>query len=197
MTVFGAIVTGKQVRDAAMTTVKTWSPTYLAELARRNGRTNLPSFRSYIATLDLDRFAEDQIPSCVIVAPGLAAPPEQHARGYRTRWALGIGTVVSGQDRDNTLELAELYAAAVRSLMLQHASLGNFAAGVTWVDERYDELDSNDMRTIAAGIVQLHIDVDDTIQPGAGPSAPMSPPTAVPADWPVATKVLVDTTRRR
>lgn len=196
MTAFGSVITGTQVRAAAESTIRAWFPDYIAEAAQISGRDRdtLPTFRSYVPMLDMDKFDEQQLPACVIVAPGLVQVPYRHEMLYDGAWALGIGTVVSGQDERNTLELVELYAAAVRALILQHASLGGFADGVLWETERYDELDTNDQRTIAAGIVQFTVHVSNVVDVSQGPTIPSLDATVEPDDWPTAQTVDIATT---
>lgn len=198
MSRIGTITTGKMVRTALEATIKTWVPTYLAEISRQSGRlpTDLPVFRSYVPAIDFDRFAEDQTPTCVIVAPGTYNEPRKQSNGaYTARWAVGVGCVLVGQDRENTFELTELYAAAVRTLILQQASLGGLSDGVDWVSERYDELSVDDQRTIAAGIIQFIVDVEDVSSRHVGPvTVPLDPYVPLPED-PVVETTHLDTTQ--
>lgn len=170
--VFGPIITGKDVREAVVVMIKRWEPTYRALINDRYDKA-LPAFRSYVAAVDLDKMVEDQVPSCVVVAPGLMDVPERHARdGYVARWAVGVGVVVSGLSRENTLELAELYAAIVRSIILQQYDESGIINATYWVGERYDELDTTNARTLAAGVVQFGMDVESVVNPIFGPATP-------------------------
>lgn len=187
---FGKIVTGKDVRAAVEATMRKWMPTYLEAVSLHHGReTILPNIRSYVSSFDTDRFSEEQVPSCVIVAPGTFDEPTRRADwSYDVTWSVGIGVVVSGQSQDNTFELCEMYAAASRLVMIQQGALGGFGSGTMWISERYDELAFDDVRTIAAGIVQFAVDVqtsfryeDTPLQPESqrGPSeVPVSPFTS-------------------
>lgn len=171
---FGKVVTGKDLRLAVVATLKKWMPTYLALISQHDGRaTALPGFRSYVASLDTDKFVEDQLPSCVVVAPGTFDEPVRRGdNSYDIVWSLGVGVIVSGQDADNTFELCELYAAAVRLCLLQQSSLGGVASGADWLNERYDELDVDDIRTIAAGIVQFAVAVETAFRQAPAPLQP-------------------------
>lgn len=198
--IFGQIITGDDVRNAVKATVQKWIPTYLAVIARKTGRTggDLKAYRSYPTLFDIHKYAEDIMPACVLVAPGLLTTPKREKGGYRATWGVGLGCVVSGKDRDNTYQLATLYTAATRSLIMQHSSLGDFADGVNWISERYDNLDSSDARTIAAGVIQLGVDVTSVLDPTAGPTHPIVDavdlPTPVDA-WPTAQQVFIDVTQ--
>lgn len=194
----GRVVTGHDVEAAMEATVRLWSPDYLAEVAEQSSRArgDLAPFRSYVHMVDLAKYNEDQIPTCVIVAPGTVDTPERHSGDYDAPWGVGLGAVVSGQDAENTYELVSLYVAALRALVVQHKSLGNFASDTYWVGERYDELTSDDARTIMAGVAQFNVYVEDVVK-GIGPTQPSADATLPPGPWPVAETVTVDTRAMR
>lgn len=182
--VFGPIVTGRAVRRAMIDHLKLWSPTYLAEVARVEGYdpAALPLFRSWVSALDLPegKFEEHQMPSCVVVAPGILTEPRKQGGLYITRWAVSVGCVVSGQDREGTFNLSELYAAAVRAAVVQNSSLGGFATATDWLGERYDEVPNVMLRTLAAGSVQFSVEVQGAVMPGEGPGEPLVDPILDP-----------------
>jgi hypothetical protein len=190
----GDIVTGSDVQRAMTDTVKMWSPDYLAEVGEQSGRGrgDLPGFRSYVTLVDLSKFSEDQIPTCVVVAPGTNGV-ERRSGGYVVEWLCGVGCVVSGQNSENTYELGTLYVAAVRALVVQHKSLGGFAEDISWTGERYDELDSNEIRTITAGVAQFSVFVSSAVDPALGLTVPSVDATIPPGDWPQATTVDITT----
>lgn len=194
--IFGPIVSGRQVRRAMHDHLKLWVPSYLAELARVEGYdpATMPGFRSWVSALELPegKFEEHQMPSCVIVAPGLLTEPERAGGGMIATWAVSVGCVVSGQDRENTFDLAEIYAAAVRGAVVQHPSLGGFATATDWVGERYDDIPNDMLRTLAAGSVQFAVEVQGAILPSQGPEQPLPDPIPVPD--PPATFAEVDYT---
>ncbi len=196
---FGPIVTGKQVRAAMKDHIVRWSPTYLAELGRGDGRDGgaLPLFRSYSSLLDMPdgRFVEDQMPSCVIVAPGLIERPTKRSGRYTVRWAVNVGAVVSGQDQENTFDLAELYAAAIRSAVLQHPGLGGFATATDWLGERYDDIPNDMQRTLGAGTIQFSVEVQSALDATQGPDEPLVAPATDPG--PRGTFAVVDATFQR
>ena len=192
---FGRIVTGRQVRLAFKSHIELWFPTYIAEVSRIEGRgASLPGFRSYVSALDLQegKFEEHQMPSCVIVAPGLLTEPEKRGGTLSATWAVSVGCVVAGQDRDNTFELAEMYAAAVRSAVMQNPSIGGFSGGTDWLGERYDEIPNDMLRTLAAGTVHFSVQVMDSMEFSAGPDVPLVDPSVDPGSR--ATFVSVEAT---
>lgn len=200
MTVFGPVLTNLDVEAAVIATVKTWLPDYLAEVGAQKGfaRGSLPLFRSYVPVFSLDRFDEEQLPSCIVVAPGTIDQPEIRRQAANVRWAVGIGCMVSGKDSDGTRKLAAVYTAAVRTLILQKRSLGGFAEGVVWLSERYDALPAleGERRTLGAGVLQFGVDVNAVSQVYGGPTVASVDPAVPPADWPEVDTVLIDVTRK-
>lgn len=181
---FGPIVTGKNVRSAFKAHLQAWMPSYLAEVSRNDDRAGdaLPLFRSYVSRLDMPdgRYVEDQMPSCVIVAPGLVEEPIKKSGMYIARWGVSVGAVISGQNFENTFDLTELYAAAVRAAVVQNPSLGGFATATDWLSERYDEIPNAMERTLGAGSVQFLVEVQGAVNPKDGPDAPLAEPILDP-----------------
>jgi hypothetical protein len=186
--VIGTVVTGEMVAAAIEDTIKIWSPVYLADVGVAHGfaRGALAPFKGYVPAIDESAMLEgDQLPLCVIVAPGILDEPRRYADGHHeATWAVGVGAVVRGQNRLNSYTLATVYAAAIRTLLLQKGSLGGFAMGTWWLGERYDPLPVDTDRTLMGGIVQVAVDVSDVVSSAGGPSAPPPDPTADPGAWP-------------
>lgn len=132
------------------------------------------------------------MPSCIIVAPGLLGEPVKRGGLSIATWGVSVGCVVSGQDRENTFDLSELYAAAVRGCVVQHSSLGGFATATDWIGERYDDIPNDMLRTLAAGTVQFAVEVQGAIMPGEGPDEPLVDP--IPDPGPRATFAEADAT---
>lgn len=198
--IFGRIVTGADVEQAALASLKKWSSTYLAELERQHGLAEgeLPRVRSWTTSPSLDKFPEDQLPAVVLISVGLAPPPEMTGGSvYNARWLLSIAAVVSTATQEASHRLAELYVAAHRALLLNRQSLDGFGAnGTEWADESYDDLPFDDTRTLGFGIAHFIVQVDDVQTKYAGPTAPDAPltpdDTAPWADWPEAQTVVVE-----
>ena len=192
--IFGPIVTGADVERAALDTLKLWTPEYLAWVERATGREvgSLPRPRSWVASISIDRWPEEQLPSVLLLSTGLAEEPARDGRGvYRAKFALGLAVVVSARDRRETDDLAKLYTAALRAALLHNQTLGGLAEAVEWVDERYDALpgDRQRRRQLAAGQAVFRVEVHDVVAVKAGPSAPRQDPYPPYPDPPLATDV--------
>lgn len=188
-TVFGPLVTGASVERWAMDTLKLWTPEYLAWIERTTGRVprSLPVPRSWVHATGADRWAEESLPSVLLVSTGLADPPMREGKGsYRAKYDLGVAVVVSAKDQAQTDELAKLYTTAFRLILLQHPSLGGHAAAVEWVDERYDALPGSDRRrTLSSGSLVFRVEVRDVAASRGGPMVPRDDPYSPYPDGPV------------
>lgn len=199
MTLFKPIITRQDVEHAALNTLKPWFDTYLAEVERQKGLIvrQLPRPRSYMRRNEFDKWPEEQLPSIIVISPGIVGRPTASGSGMFTAdWGLGVAVIAEGRDNDNTRDLVGYYTAAIRALILQRPSLNGFAKGVVWEDERYDDISDFDAgRTMASGQVVFQVEVEDVVSTRAGPVTPDTPPVDPPPvspDWPIADTVTAD-----
>lgn len=193
---FGTIISGDLVEQAAMDTIKLWIGAYLRELERQSGRPvgKIPKPRSMTTLNQFSRVnLADQTPSLVVVSPGLAEDPSGKGDGgFTAKWAFGFAIIVSAKDQEATNSLCKLYTAAIRAVILQKSSLGGFARGTTWVDEKYDDLPPEESRTLAVGQGLFTVEVADVVNWQLGPRTVPDPETEDPGDWPTAETVQAD-----
>lgn len=156
---------GKHVEAALISVLKDKLPAYLDAMG-------LPMWRSVVNENDMDRWRQDQLPSLVVICPGLADTPRPMARTsnrFLTRWGVGVGMVVSAATEQATRELAQDYSACIRGCVMNNRKLNGASRGTDWVDERYDALEPDDGSelSIAGGSVtfQVEFDVDITQAP--------------------------------
>lgn len=182
--VIGRVVSAHDVERAVRATIERWQDTYLGELGRQQARDAdaLPSIRSWNVTAAFSDFPEAQLPSAIVVAPGTASVTRR-GTGYEASWAVGVAVVVSAATEADTDQLAKLYAAAVRAMIVQHGTLGGLAEATVWESERFDDvlLEPPDAeRTIVAAQVAFAVTVADVVDPAAGVLDP--PETDHPRD---------------
>lgn len=189
---FGPYTTTSDVVTSIRTLVQTWSATYLAEMARHDQQNpalqfeDLQDFASFPSSLDISEYQEEQLPSCIIVVPGIATKPRKGGDGiYEAELDVSIGVAVSSQDRERTRTLASLYTAAVRQIILQNPSLGGIASGAVWTKEVYtgNFIRPTDSRTLAIGELDFTFTIDNFANEYSGPVTPLAndnPPTGFP-----------------
>jgi hypothetical protein len=194
MSIFDQIKLADDLEAAVLTTIESWFPVYVreVELQATIPQDSLPLPKSYLTADRVDRNNADQLPSIVVVSPGLSGKrPLQEGDGtFRCFFSIGVGIFVAGNDRTTTKRLVRTYTAVVRTIMLQKQSLGGFAAGTNWLDESYDDdFNFTDNQTIGAGQVVLEVEVDGVVNRFAGPAVYGGPPpdpdpdTQPGSDW--------------
>jgi hypothetical protein len=191
--VYGPIVTGATVERAALTTLRTHAHRYIAETCRQEGRDPLPDPRGYIVASTFDKWPEDQVPVVVVISPGWAARPRRAGGGrVLVPWTLAAGIVTTAKP-ERTRENAQLYVAAIRTLLAQQQSLGGLAEGVDCIDEDYlPPFAFSRTRTLLAVQATFVVTVPDAFTYGAGttswtpghPDPPEPPDPTDPPNWP-------------
>jgi hypothetical protein len=182
--VFGPIPNLVDIWDGVVETLRTWLPTYLRERERLADRPygSLPSIRSWrIFAQELDAFPADQLPLCVVVAPGLSETPTNGGGGrMAAELELDIAIVVASRSVAETLRLAGEYGAAARTVLLQHRSLGGRVSGLRILSELYNGLGAEDQRTMAAVELGVAVRIDRLANADAGPAEPFPDPAPDP-----------------
>lgn len=183
--IFGSILIADDLEEAVITTLQDWFPVYLREVAVFQGQNipdgQLPGPRSFLTSSTVDRESADQLPSIVVVSPGLSGkPPKQEGDGsFRCPFSIGVGIFVSASDRRTTNRLVRLYTAIVRTIMIQKQAMGGFADGTTWLDESYDpDFKFTDQQTVGAGQCVFEVEVAGVVSRYGGPAVFGGPPPA-------------------
>lgn len=178
MTIFGPLVRRREVEQAVEDTVKLWLPSYLGQAGRDTDRQDggdkpaIPDVlpESYLRRRDIATWAGDRLP-VVITHCSRTTDVHRGADGYYTvSWAVEVGAVTSTKFEDDTWDLADIYAAEICRLLIQHSSLGGFATDVEWVGDSYpDDILPEKQRSLAGGVVSLIVTTDYARKRRAGP----------------------------
>ncbi len=185
--IFGRIVAGADVETWCIDLAQRWFSTYLAEVERQHNIVagTIARPRVYVRTTSFDKWPEDQLPALMLVAQGILTPPVKHGDGtYTARWLMGLAAVCSARTQQESHDLASLYMAALRNLFIQRPSLDGHANGVDWVDERNDDLEYDDQRSLSSGRAQFLVQVENVSVADAGPVTPDKPLTPDTDPWP-------------
>jgi hypothetical protein len=200
----GPIVTGAEVEQAALDVLRRWSSTYLAHLEVQHGLEPgaLPRLRAWTTAPEFEKWPEDQLPAVLLVSPGISEEPLPDGAGYyRVRFSLGVAVIVSAASLADTARLAKWYGAVMRTILLQHQSLEGFAGGITWVDENYDDVPSEDTRTLGASQSIFAVEVRGFARRWNGPATPFrlpgddpdGPPSEPPPLGPMPDDPIIET----
>lgn len=196
----GPMVTGADVEDAILATLKDWLPAYICEAERDHqmevGSTPWPKGWA-ITGRDLQKLNSDQLPCLVLMAGGVLTPPRKEGPPgvYTATWGVEIGSVFNAAWGRSSRRHAQLYAAAIRTCLIQRPMP---ALGEVVVDPRgevYDEMDFADSRTYSASVVSFDVEVRGMGWDSGGPPPAAAPPTdpTVPFEpWVTVTDVEID-----
>lgn len=174
---YRAIVSGFEVEQAVVTTIRRWMPQYLDEVARQSGiDKKMPMFRSIIPTsFAANRLGEDKFPALSVESPGTVERPRAYNSdsSYSARWQVNLRAIVNTRTgRSQARRLAQWYAAALRAVMIQHPALDPTlldVMGLDWAGEQYTTRTAAQERTLGEGVVQCHVQVANVVFRSAGP----------------------------
>lgn len=191
--VFGTILTGAAVEQAAVDTLAAWHGTYLAELERRSsGRWapgDLPRVRRWLAAADMEKFPEHGLPTGIVINSTATAGARAGDGRWSGDWPLEVAIIVQAH---TPRALAMAYAAAARVALLQHPDLGGLASGCRWLGDEYGAIPFDDTRSLDAGVTRLTVTVDDVMTDTLTPLQPSDPDA--PPDYPTIETVTVEET---
>jgi hypothetical protein len=195
ISVIEPIFSANRLDNAAEATLRNWMPTYIKDLCLQNGiahslddPNHLVPPRSYNVRNDQARWPEEQMPAVVVVNTGMARPPRMYGDGrYSGFWRVTVLTYCHGIDKTTTNRNNQIYAAAVRAILLQKRTLGGVAAGVEWEAEDYNEAttDPQGTRTMASSAITMVFEVENIINREGGPreTVPPTPDTIPGSVW--------------
>ena len=188
--VYGPALGGHTARQAVQATLQTWTPSYIAEVAKRLGLTMGP-FQHWVALPEYRALPQNYAAACWATCTGTRGTPERRGDGtYRADYLIEVSTLVYGGDWDQTEDLTSAYNLAARMALLQHRSLGDVAVTTVWQGETYTPVSHTATRTLGCYRSNYLVTLDPVATTAGGPTTvppagqlPPTPPT-------VATEVL-------
>jgi hypothetical protein len=191
LNVYGPMKHSGMVEDAMIDFLREWLPTYLAEINRRVEITDgvIPKPKSFMTVNEFGGWPEAQLPSILIMAPGLGGPAPIQKNGdgsYDLAYLCGVGGVVETASQRSSLRLAKLYMAAVRNLVMQNSSLGGRVKESWFQDEDSAKVPNQENRTLAGFEVVFVVALANVVSERHGPATtePAVDPTVDPGQWP-------------
>lgn len=182
--VFGPLVIDTQLPEAVEATLKLWMQTYLQRLERAISKPVnwLPPPQSYTITSDWDHYPEEALPAVLIMCPGVTKPKMDGRREYRGVYPVRVGIFVEARDRVSTDALAKYYGTALRELLLQKGSLGDFATATAWAGADYGtRVSDRSQRTVGTAEIKLEVEVRAIVRRLSGPVEPITTGLAPPS----------------
>lgn len=187
---YGEMLDGDDVENAVEDTLRKYMNDYLGRWERKKGRevglVKRPDMYPRNNAEDFASWPGHDFPVVLLVSPGLTQPPVKHVDVISTQWFVGVAAIALAGTREEASAISRGIGSACRSILLHHGGLLGFASGVTYVDERYDDLEIDDSRSIMASKLIFYVDVDRTADRMGGPPDAIltpdddTPPTSEP-----------------
>jgi hypothetical protein len=187
--IFGDVIDVDLIEQAARATLRAWLPSHLAHQERRRGLTeHIKPPRSWPTVSDFDPLVQEQLPSVVLVSPGTSGAPVRDQRGVRATWRLEVVAAVAAKTEKRARLLGSLYAAAIRSALVQNPTLPwredtngqpvaapGVAESTLWQGDDH-AVGNTERGPRWMGEVQFLITVRDVVDPAVGPMVPPPDP---------------------
>jgi hypothetical protein len=170
---FGQIVVHTQVEKAMLALLEEWLPTYLAEVERQNDiePCSIARPKSYATSVEADLNPAERMPAIIAVSPGTTGEPTREGDQWDAWFQITVVALVMTPEEMSTRDMCGFYAAAIRSLVLQHASLGSdLVVGTVWDGEEYQgEPGDQRNRTRGAALVHFRVKIGNLVDRSRGP----------------------------
>ncbi len=184
----GTTLDATDIERALQTTLQTWVPSIVAELARRKDPVIPPDMavppRTWTRLPDaaLLEMVADQSPMVAVTGEGMVEPTRDADGYWSAKYIMAVYVVVRASTFLETRDLLGIYTHAVMVAGLQHSlDLPTVnKMGLMSPTQRWAELDSDDSRSIGAGVVRFEVEAGDIVNDLEGPSAP--PPAPIYED---------------
>lgn len=169
----GPLVGPLHIVDAFRSTLKLWAPSVLAELAIAGTQLKPPALIDM--PLTVDALSSAQTPGIAVAVTGLLEEPERSARGtYNATWGVTVRVLARGDSFESTASAVYGYEVLVRTVVMQHASLG-IGARTHWLGEEFAVIDPSSSRTLGGLDIAFGVELRDVLDGGAGPAVPPDP----------------------
>lgn len=153
-----------QVVAAGQATLQTYLPATLAAAATDFGwdPADVPAVKSWrMPSMREMRGGDPATPLIVITSTGWVEEPEVDNDGdAHAVYDLLVNPNVRGSDYEHTATVTSIYAAAIRTCLEQHRSLGvDWVTDLKVVAESFDEGEDDKQRLLAEALIVAHVHV--------------------------------------
>jgi hypothetical protein len=172
--VFGVSADPAQLEAAVVAQLREWLPTYLNRRGEQLGE-KLAKPKSFGTVSDYSRFPEQALPSIIVESPGqVSGTVEQNGEGLLSAtFSISVFTTVQGPDAKATRDLALHYWWPVIGSLMQHKKLADGIWVSEYVDSGFAGADLGQRRTRIATEHVFYVVLEDFLNVGEGPSAPI------------------------
>lgn len=182
--IFGQMWSATAAERAVIALLQERFSTYLAEIEAREpnyAKGDILRPRTWQADIDADKLPEAQVPAIVVIV-GTEAPTSD-GRYLHSTIGLVVAAIVRGTTRAHGRELARLYAAAIRPVLLHNPDVNGAFARLSYDGAAYGEQAGDPGVVAATATLSFTATVGNTTDLWAGPKIILPYPPSVPG-WP-------------
>jgi hypothetical protein len=189
------IFAAPELEDALLALIEEWLPTYLTEVETAYGLDPLTLARPkfYGTSVESDPHPGEGLPAIIVVSPGTASIEGEGQ--YTAAWYdVTVATSTMAASEMGARRLGAFYSAAIRTLVMQHGSIGGVASGVSFIGEEFIGSPGNTDRSRSRGgaLTHFRVKIDRLVDTQAGPTEPMPHDGMNMPDLPIAQFIEVD-----
>lgn len=129
----------------------------------------LPAVKTWQQLPTAQAISAADVPAGAITSPGLTESPTKHRTSYDATWRISVAVYDRGNDHSDTQRRTRIWAALIRTVLVQHARLGELARRLDWVGEEYALGPEQGARTLGGCAVAFDVTVTDVVPPVAPP----------------------------
>ena len=178
---YGPILGGTGVQEAVYNTLKLWLPSYIAETNRQLGSEILQDNIEYRHRPEFRTLPKNVACAILVIVPGTSGTPQNFQEFTRANWRVEIDAFIYGtKDWQETQALTNTYAACIRSCIVQHRDLNQFAETSKWMGETYFEGEHTSTRTTGLAKINFEVTVGNNVTPYGGAPNSAYTPTGYP-----------------
>lgn len=157
------LVTGWDVTLAVQVTLQQYLPVVLAHPDVNHGAALRAPVAYTYPSAGAARLNAAQTPMLWVSPTGTGGLADVGGGSRAITWEMDVGYIIRSDTGtyEDTLRDATLYAAAIRTVLVERPTLGGVARALWGIDEEYDAADVTAGRTLAEGHVTFSVQADD------------------------------------
>jgi hypothetical protein len=194
---FGTIFLSTEFDENVKVFLRRWTDTYLSRIEHQLGlparKVARPQSWNFLFGPEPEKWPEDKMPAIFVVSFDFDGQPDRLGAGqYGGWWNWNVSAVVSQRDFEATRKVTQMYAAALRTAVVQHPSLDGAVGDTKYLSETLAYPVDARNRTLGMASLDFSSYIECIVEESEGPLEPDAAPPEQYEDWPEVTSVAID-----